>query len=97
MTFIRAPFVAEAGDEVEVLASVEDRIVAVRYQKQIALAFHPELDEDMRIHEMFLSLCEKTDSEIQFKKCSLKENTPPQTALFVYTRCAKLCRMQIYN
>ena len=58
MTFIRAPFVAEAGDEVEVLASVEDRIVAVRYQKQIALAFHPELDEDMRIHEMFLSLCE---------------------------------------
>ena len=41
----------------EILSVVEERIVAVRYQKQIALAFHPELDNDLRIHEMFLSLC----------------------------------------
>lgn len=57
MTFIRAPYVAEAEKEVEVLACVEERIVGVRYQKQIALAFHPELDEDVRIHEKFLALC----------------------------------------
>ena len=57
MTFIRAPYVSKVSDEVEVLSVVEDRIVAVRYQKQIALAFHPELDNDLRIHEMFLSLC----------------------------------------
>lgn len=57
MTFIRAPYVADAAKEVEVLACVEDRIVGVQYQNQIALAFHPELDEDLRIHEKFLALC----------------------------------------
>ena len=59
MTFIRAPYVAEVSQEVEVLACVEERIVAVRYQNQIALAFHPELDDDFRIHEKFLALCKK--------------------------------------
>lgn len=58
MTFIRAPFATEVGDGVEILSTVENRIVAVRYQKQIALAFHPELDNDTKIHETFLSLCE---------------------------------------
>lgn len=57
MTFIRAPYVSQVSDEVEILSVVEERIIAVRYQKQIALAFHPELDNDLRIHEMFLSLC----------------------------------------
>ena len=39
------------------LAVVEDRVVAVRYGKQMALAFHPELDEDHRVHEEFLRMC----------------------------------------
>ena len=55
MTFIRAPYVSQVSNEVEILSVVEERIVAVRYQKQIALAFHPELDNDLRIHEMFQS------------------------------------------
>ena len=61
MTFIRAPYVAEAGTEkgVQVLATVEDRIVAVKYKNQIALAFHPELDENDEIHKAFLAMCEK--------------------------------------
>ena len=57
MTFIRYPYVSHVSNEVEILSVVEERIVAVRYQKQIVLAFHPELDNDLRIHEMFLSLC----------------------------------------
>lgn len=57
MTFIRAPFVTEVGDGVEILATVDEHIVAVRYQKQLAFAFHPELDNDMKIHETFLTLC----------------------------------------
>ena len=57
MTFIRAPYVADVSDRVEVLAVVQDRIVAVRYGKQMALAFHPELDEDHRVHEEFLRMC----------------------------------------
>lgn len=58
MTFIRAPYVAEAGDGVQVLATVEDRIVAVKYKNQLALAFHPELDENDEIHKTFLAMCE---------------------------------------
>lgn len=58
MTFIRAPYVSEFSDGVEVLAVVEDRVVAVRYGKQMALAFHPELDEDERVHREFLRMCE---------------------------------------
>ena len=57
MTFIRAPYVESVSDDVEVLATVENHIVAVQYNNQIALSFHPELDPDTRIHEHFISLC----------------------------------------
>lgn len=56
MTFIRAPYIAEASPECEILATVNNRIVAVQYGKQIGISFHPELNEDNRIHELFLSL-----------------------------------------
>ena len=62
MTFIRAPYiesVVKSGEKsVEILAEVDDRIVAVRYGNQLGAAFHPELDADNRIHEMFLQMCE---------------------------------------
>lgn len=54
--FIRAPAVEWAGEGVEVLARFEDRIVAVRQKNVVGLAFHPELTDDTRIHEFFLSL-----------------------------------------
>lgn len=54
MTFIRAPYVAEASPEVDVLATVDDKIVAVKYGSQFALSFHPELDSDYRIHKAFV-------------------------------------------
>ena len=59
MTFIRAPYISSIKDNVDVLAAVDDRIVAVQYNNQIGLAFHPELSGDTRIHEYFISLCEK--------------------------------------
>lgn len=63
MTFIRAPYVTEAGDGgIQVLATVEDRIVAVKYKNQLALAFHPELDENDEIHKAFLAMCENRKS-----------------------------------
>ncbi|MDO4344867.1 MAG: pyridoxal 5'-phosphate synthase glutaminase subunit PdxT [Eubacteriales bacterium] len=58
MTFIRAPYIEKVGENVEILAEHEGKIVAVRYGMQFGLAFHPELDEDNRIHELFLSVCE---------------------------------------
>ncbi len=56
MTFIRAPYVADTSDDVEVLATVDDKIVGVHYQNQLAFAFHPELDGDRRIHKAFLAM-----------------------------------------
>lgn len=56
MTFIRAPYIAEVGDDVEVLASVDNHIVAARQGNQIGASFHPELDTDTRIHQIFLDL-----------------------------------------
>ncbi|EOS73974.1 pyridoxal 5'-phosphate synthase, glutaminase subunit Pdx2 [Dorea sp. 5-2] len=54
MTFIRAPYIEEVGDGVEILSSVKGKIVAVKCGVQYGMAFHPELDRDNRIHEMFL-------------------------------------------
>lgn len=56
MTFIRAPYV-EQTHGAEVLATVDDNIVAVRYKNQLATAFHPELDEDPSVHRYFLQMC----------------------------------------
>jgi 5'-phosphate synthase pdxT subunit len=58
MTFIRAPYIETVGAGAEVLAQVEGNIVAVRYGNQIGMAFHPELDEDDRVHRLFLKLTE---------------------------------------
>ena len=55
MTFIRAPYIENVSDGVEVLATVDNHIVAARYNNQIGLSFHPELTGDTRIHEYFLS------------------------------------------
>lgn len=60
MTFIRAPYIEQAASGVEILARVEDHIVGVRYQNQLAFSFHPELDEDLRIHEYFLEILRKS-------------------------------------
>lgn len=57
MRFIRAPFVEKVlSDEVEVLNVTDGRITAVKYKKQLGLAFHPELTEDLRLHKMFMDL-----------------------------------------
>ena len=60
MTFIRAPYVVEAGEGTEILAKVDGHIVAARYKNQLALAFHPELDKDRHIHKLFLDMIGKT-------------------------------------
>jgi 5'-phosphate synthase pdxT subunit len=54
--FIRAPWVDEAGPSVSVLAAVDGHPVAVRQGGILAVAFHPELSGERRIHEAFLDL-----------------------------------------
>lgn len=60
MTFIRAPYIASVGSGVEVLAEVDGQIVAAQYGRQLALAFHPELDIDksLALHKYFVELCQ---------------------------------------
>jgi len=52
--FIRAPVIDEVGPDVEVLASWDDRPVAVRQGPVVGLSFHPELTDDSRLHRLAL-------------------------------------------
>ncbi len=52
--FIRAPWVEDVGDDVEVLAEVDGHPVAVRQGNILAVAFHPELTDSARVHEWVL-------------------------------------------
>ncbi|HKQ02823.1 MAG TPA: pyridoxal 5'-phosphate synthase glutaminase subunit PdxT [Actinomycetes bacterium] len=54
--FIRAPWVAEAGPGVEVLAELDGKVVAVRQGSLLATAFHPELTGEVRLHRWLLDL-----------------------------------------
>ena len=56
MTFIRAPYIEAVGDHVDILAKVDNRIVAARQDHQLATAFHPELLEDLSVHRYFLDM-----------------------------------------
>ena len=55
MTFIRVPYVESVEEGVRVLAEVDGNIVGVEYGNQIGIAFHPELDDDLRVHKKFVS------------------------------------------
>ena len=57
--FIRAPIIESVGGDARVLASVSDgRIVAAQQGHLLATSFHPELTNDTRFHEYFLSLAD---------------------------------------
>ena len=86
--FIRAPWVEDAGPEVEVLARIDDdgapgaaagRIVAVRQGSLMATSFHPEVDGDDRIHRLFLDLIELTPRDHRRQHCTEEEEACPAT------------------
>ena len=54
--FIRAPWIAEHGPEVEILADVDGHAVAAREGSVLVVSFHPELGSDDRVHELFLRI-----------------------------------------
>lgn len=63
-TFIRAPVVTDAAPGVETLATVDGGIVAVRFENQLGLTFHPELGGDARIHRLFLEMIESRGAAV---------------------------------
>lgn len=57
MRFIRAPYIEKIlSDDIEVLNVTDNKITAVKCKNQIGISFHPELTNDLRLHQMFLKL-----------------------------------------
>jgi pyridoxal 5'-phosphate synthase pdxT subunit len=57
--FIRAPRIKRAGPEVEVLGELDGEPVLVRDGRLLLASFHPELTDDLRVHELFVELVEE--------------------------------------
>ncbi len=59
MTFIRGPIISEVGKDVDVLAVVNNQIVAAQEQNMLVTSFHPELTDDARLHQYFINMCKE--------------------------------------
>lgn len=58
--FIRAPHIVEVGEDVEILAKHEDRIVAARQGQFLGCSFHPELTDDHRVTQYFVNMVKES-------------------------------------
>ncbi|MBS4197970.1 pyridoxal 5'-phosphate synthase glutaminase subunit PdxT [Lederbergia citri] len=70
--FIRAPHIVEAGENVEILAKYNGRIVAAKEGQFLGCSFHPELTDDTRLTQYFIDMCKNA-----------KENTDKKVAIDV--------------
>ena len=59
MTFIRGPIISSVGEGVEVLATVDDQIVAAQEKNMLVTSFHPELTDDAGLHQYFINMCKE--------------------------------------
>lgn len=68
--FIRAPYIAKVGAGVRVLAEHEGKIVLAQQDNLLAAAFHPELTEDLRLHQYFVDLVKNKQAKISLVKAN---------------------------
>ena len=59
MTFIRGPIISSVGEDVEILATVDNQIVAAQEKNMLVTSFHPELNDDIRLHQYFIEMCKE--------------------------------------
>ena len=59
MTFIRGPIISSVGEDVEILATVDNQIVAAQEKNMLVTSFHPELNDDVRLHQYFINMCKE--------------------------------------
>ena len=59
MTFIRGPIISSVGEDVEILATVNNQIVAAQEKNMLVTSFHPELTDDVLLHQYFLNMCKE--------------------------------------
>lgn len=56
LVFIRAPYITKTDKDVEILATLDNKIIAARQKNMLVSSFHPELTCDLRFHQYFLSM-----------------------------------------
>jgi pyridoxal 5'-phosphate synthase pdxT subunit len=56
LVFIRAPYITKTGKDVQILATLDNKIIATRQKNMLVSSFHPELTCDLRFHQYFLSM-----------------------------------------
>ncbi|WP_308688205.1 pyridoxal 5'-phosphate synthase glutaminase subunit PdxT [uncultured Streptococcus sp.] len=59
MTFIRGPIISSFGEGVEILATLDDQIVAAQEKNMLVTSFHPELTDDVGLHQYFINMCKE--------------------------------------
>ena len=59
MTFIRGPIISSVGQGVEILARVDNQIVAAQEKNMLVTSFHPELTDDVGLHQYFINMCKE--------------------------------------
>lgn len=56
LVFIRAPYITKTDKDVQILATLDNKIIAAHQKNMLVTAFHPELTNDLRFHQYFLSM-----------------------------------------
>ncbi|MCX7884313.1 MAG: pyridoxal 5'-phosphate synthase glutaminase subunit PdxT [Caloramator sp.] len=57
LIFIRAPYIVEVGNDVDVIFEIDGKVVAAREKNMLATSFHPELSTSLEFHKYFLNMC----------------------------------------
>lgn len=57
MTFIRAPYISSVGKNVEILSEVDGNVVAAKENNILVTSYHPELNDNLKVHEFFAEMC----------------------------------------
>ena len=57
MTFIRAPYISSVGKNVEILSEVDGNVVAAKENNILVTSYHPELNDDLKVHKFFAEMC----------------------------------------
>ena len=61
MTFIRAPYISSVGKNVEILSEVDGNVVAAKENNILVTSYHPELNDNLKVHEFFAEMCKRAN------------------------------------
>ena len=61
MTFIRAPYILDVGENVEILSEVDGNVVAAKENNILVTSYHPELNDNLKVHEFFVEMCKRAN------------------------------------